>query len=178
VRLPAATALAGLALVTACSGSSTPTVLPTLSPTPSTSDSPVAVPSDATAHTAFGAARFVRFYYAQFNAALNAADVRPLLGLSDPQCGTCKRYLASVNDLIREGQRLQGVAIRILSAEAPPAQNGYVGVDVFLDAPARALVDSTGKVVKRLPASARAHKTVYVKQVEDGWVIRAVQDAK
>jgi hypothetical protein len=171
------TALAGLALLTACSGSSNPRVLPTLTPTPSASSAPVVIPSAAAAHNAFGAAAFVRFYYEQFNAALNQADVRLLTGLSDPECATCKRYLASVSDLVRAGQRLQGVAIRVLSAEAPPMQNGYVAVDVFVDAPARSLIDSAGKVVKRLPASRRAHKTVFVKQVNPGWLVRAVQDA-
>jgi len=171
--------LGALALASACSGGSdSPRALPTLTATTTPSASPVVVPSAAKAHTPFGAAAFVRFYYGQLNLALQQADQGPLVGLSDAACGTCERYLASVTDLRRENRHLQGEAIRVISAEAPPEQNGYVAVDVFLDAPARAYVDVSGRVVKQLPAEAAAHKTVFVKRVPLGWTVRAVQDAK
>ncbi|MFN2538542.1 MAG: DUF6318 family protein [Mycobacteriales bacterium] len=177
MRLRTAAALAGLVLLTACSGGSEPQVLPSLTPTPSASVVPVVVPPAARVHDAFGAAAFVRFYYAQFNAALHEADASRLTGLSDPECGTCQRYIASVNDLAHDGQKLQGIAVRVLSAEAPPEVNGFIAVDVFMDAPARVLVDSSGEIVRRLPASPRAHKTVTVKRVAAGWVLRAVKEA-
>lgn len=61
--------LAGV-LVAGCSGGShKPATFPPLTPTlsPSATALPVAVPSAARVHDAFGAAAFVRFYYAELN---------------------------------------------------------------------------------------------------------------
>jgi hypothetical protein len=136
----------------------------------------VAIPSAATVHNAFGAAAFVRFYYAQLNAALRAASADPLTDLSDPECGTCKRYLASIGELADQRQHVKGTSVRVLSAEAPPEQNGYVAVDVFMDAPARTVVDANDQLVRAIPATARAHKTVFVRRIATGWTVRAVKD--
>jgi hypothetical protein len=170
--------LVALALAAACSGGSTPQILPSLSPTPSASATRVAIPAAATVHDAFGAAAFVRFYYEQLNLAFRSADAGPLGKLSDPQCGTCASYVQATFDLKDKGQRIDGDSIAIVSAEAPPEQNGFVAVDVFLFAPARRVVDSSGKVLKQLPQGAQSHKTIFVKHVAAGWLLRAVKDAK
>jgi hypothetical protein len=51
---------------------------------------PVVIPSAAQVHDAFGAAAFVRFYYAQLNRSWSLPDDQLLVALSDPACGTCK----------------------------------------------------------------------------------------
>ena len=168
--------LGALALASACSGGSdTPRALPTLTATATPSATPVVVPSAAKAHTPFGAAAFVRFYYAQVNEAYGTANPDLLDGLSDSGCSTCAAFSRAIADMQGKRQHLEGLAVRVLSAEAPPEQNGIVAVDVFADAPARTLVDSTGAVLQRGQADPKYHVTVFLKRVTQGWVVRAVQ---
>lgn len=174
----AALLLSALALASACTGSTgKPQVLPSLTATQSPTATPVVVPSAATVHDSFGAAAFVRFYYAQLNRAYSTADAAPLAGLADPACGTCRSYSEAMSDLRRKGQRIEGDSIRIVSAEAPPEANGYVAVDLFFVVPARKVVSTSGQVLESLPQSRQLHKTVYVMHVTSGWLVRAVKDA-
>ena len=165
-------------LASGCSGGGAkPTTLPSLSATPPVTASPATVPIAARAQTPVGAVAFVHFFYDQVNAAFSTADPGLLFGLSDPACGTCKNYAQAAQQFRTDGQRIRGTSVRILTAEAPPLDRGFIAVDVFFDAPARAVVDMTGRVVKGLPAEPRYHRTVYVERVSAGWILRAVKDA-
>jgi hypothetical protein len=153
-----------------------PKSLPTLgSPTAIPSASLVLVPLPAQAGTAFGAAAFVRFYYGQVNAAFSSADPNLLAGLGDPECRTCTNFVATAAKFRTDGQRVRGSVVRVLSAEAPPAEGGSVAVDTFLDAPAREVVRVDGSVVKRHPPDPRYHVTVFLTRVADRWLVRAVK---
>jgi hypothetical protein len=166
--------------VTGCSSSGDePKSLPSLTAgsTPSATPVPVPVPGPARVHNAFGAAAFVRFYYQQLNAAYDTPDPSLLRPLSDPECGTCKSYMQAASQFKSDGERVQGVSVRVVSAEAPPEVNGFVAVDAFFDAPTRQVVDTSGKVVRSLPAEPRYHRTVFVKRVPEGWLLRAVKDS-
>jgi hypothetical protein len=163
-------------LLAGCSGGDQPRALPTLTAT--SPPSAVAVPVEARQPTPVGAAAFVRFYFAQVSRAFSDADVRALEGLSDPECGTCKNYVATAAKFRRDGQRVRGTAVRVLSAEAPPAENGFIAVDTYLDAPARQIVRPDGSVLTKLAADPRYHVTAYVKLVSGGWVVRAVKVLK
>lgn len=170
----AVSGLAVLALTAACTGGSAkPRTLPSITPTTSASPTPVAIPSEATVHNAFGAAAFVRFYYAQLNAAWSMPDPGQLGGLSDPACQTCTNYVKAAQRFLQMGQHIRGNSVAVVSAEAPPEQNGLVAVDVVFDEPARAIVDAAGKIVKSFPETKRLHWTVYVKRQSAGWVLRA-----
>ena len=171
--------LAGV-LVTGCSGGSDkPTTLPPITPTPkpSATAAPVVVPSAARVHDAFGAAAFVRFYYAQLNRAWSLPDGQLLAPLSDPECGTCKSYVETAQELTKNGQRLEGNSVNVTAVEAPPEENGIVAVDLFFDQPARSIVSTTGAVIKVFPLQKAFHKTVYVEKVPQGWLVRAVKVA-
>ena len=168
--------LAALAVSSACTGGSgKPQVLPSLTATPSATPAPVVVPSAAKAHTPAGAAEFVKFYYAQLNAAYQAGDPVALVGLADPACSTCNAFNQAVENLHLSGQHLDGSAVRVLSAEAPPEQNGMVAVSVQADAPPRSLIARDGSIVQRGKADPPYHLTVFVRHVVGGWVIRAVK---
>jgi hypothetical protein len=165
--------------VTGCSSSGDePKSLPSLTAgsTPSATPVPVPVPGPARVHNAFGAAAFVRFYFDQVNGAFRAADPSFLAGLVDASCSSCANFVATAARFRAEGQRLEGTAIRVVSAEAPPEQNGYVAVDVFADAPARRIVRTDGSVVESLQADPRYHVTVFVKRTSRGWAVRAIRE--
>jgi hypothetical protein len=170
--------LACVVLVAACSGNAKPQVLPTLQSTPTATVAPVAIPSAATVHNAFGAAAFVRFYYGQLNLAWSGPDPTRLTALSDPACGTCRNYIQAAKDFASRQQRIRGTSVRVLTAEAPPMQNGLVAVDLTFDEPARAIVDQEGRVVRELRASPAYHWTIYVKSVALGWRVRAAVKSK
>ncbi len=166
-------------LASGCSTSEAgPRSLPTLTSAPTPTRSPVVVPAEAKVHTAFGAVAFVRFYFAQVNRAFTEADPGALTGLSDPECGTCRNYAATASKFAVDGQRIRGMAVRVISAEGPPEENGYIAVDTHLDAPAREITRRDGALVEKLAADPRYHVTVYVKRVPDGWVVRAVKALK
>jgi hypothetical protein len=137
----------------------------------------VPIPSAARVHNAFGAAAFVRFYYSQLNRAWALPDPHQLDGLNDAACKTCANYVAAAERFVLDQQRVRGISVRVVSAEAPPEQNGLVAVDVFFDEPARAIVTTDGDLVRRLPASTRLHWTVYVKPTPFGWRLRAALKA-
>jgi hypothetical protein len=138
----------------------------------------VAVPHEAIAQTPRGAAAFVRFFYEQVSKAYAQADGSNLIVLSDPGCGTCAQYRRAADSYGVKGQHIEGEAVRILSVEAPPIVNGFDLVSVVFDAPARSIVASDGRVIERLPRDPVVHKTVIVRAVAGGWVVRAVQAAK
>lgn len=166
--------VASLALAAACSaGSDTPQALPSLTAGPSPTATPVPVPTEAQAHTPQGAAAFVRFYYDRLNAAWSKPDPAELAGLSDKSCGTCANYVHAAESFALQRRRVSGPSVKILSAEAPPEEQGLVAVDVFFDEPARDIVTMDGSLVQSFPASRQLHWTVYVMRQPVGWVVRA-----
>lgn len=176
---PAALLIAAIALASACTGSSgKPQVLPSITATPSATATPVVVPSAATVHDSFGAAAFVRFYYAQLNEAWGNGDPDALAGLSSSECGTCANYVKAAEKFRDDKQHVQGASVHIVSAEAPPEQNGIVAVDVFFDEPARSIVDAAGKTVRSFAKSGTLHWTMYVQRTAAGWVLRAAVKSK
>ncbi len=168
-------------LVTGCSsGPDKPATLPPLTPTPTPSATavPADVPSPARVHDAFGAAAFVRFYYAQLNRAWSLPNDQLLVPLSDPECGTCKTYREAATTLMTASQRIRGDSIRIISAEAPPEENGVIAVDVIFDQLQRDVVNKADDVLQALPPDTGIHETVFVRRVPSGWVVRAVKEVK
>lgn len=180
-KLRAALLTAAIAVsLAACSSSSdNPQVLPTLTatPTPSASAAAVVVPPAARLQTPVGAVAFVRYYYEQLNVAWSTPNSQVLAALSDPACGTCKNYIAAADRFGRLGQHVRGPSVRLLSAEAPPLQNGLIAVDTYLEGPARSVVRRDGALIKSLPLDPRYHRTVYVVSTARGWRLRAVKAA-
>ncbi len=83
-------------------------------------------------------------------------------------------YIATAEDFRAKSEKIVGLPIRVVYAEAPPEQNGLIAVAVTFDAPARRRVKADGTLVKVLPSDPRYQRTVYVKRVAAGWVLRAV----
>lgn len=162
-----------------CSSDSKPTVLPPLASRSATPSAVAALPSPlpaaARVHDAFGAAAFVHFYFAQVSKAYAAGDPHLVDGLADPLCGTCAAFRAAAAELAQRGEHIDGIALRLISAEATPAQGGYVVVDTYFDAPARSLVGRDAKVIKVLPADTRSHRATYIQATATGWVVRAIK---
>jgi hypothetical protein len=179
VRLRTATVLlAALGLLTTgCSDDKKPQTLPSLTPTPTATTAPVVIPSAATVHDAYGAAAFVRFYFAQLNVAFSTADPTAFDGLVEPSCSTCKTYRASAEQLRAMHQRIMGDSIRVVTAEAPPEQDGRIAVDVMLSSPPRKVLAADGSVLKNLPQGKTTHRTVIVQRVTAGWRILGIAAA-
>ena len=165
-------------LATGCSESDDPQVLPTLTATASPTSMSSSVPSAARQMTAAGAAAFARFFYDEVNRAYAIADAGPIRALSDSECSTCSNFAGAVQSLADKQQHLQGLAVRVLTAEAPPEQDGLVAVSVTADAPPRQVLAADGSVVDRGVAEPPYRLTVFVKRSADGWRIRAVQRVK
>ena len=180
--------LVGLTLVlSGCSGSTSdqpkvlpPVVTPSASPSvaPTVSAGPVVVPSAAAAATPQGAAAFVRFFIDEVSASFAHADSSRVKRLSEASCDTCRSYEKAADELHRDGQRVLPASLRVLSAEAPPAENGYVFVDLIAEQPKRELVDSANRVVESLASIPRVHLTVVLHRVSQSWLVRGVQAAK
>ena len=164
-------------LASGCAGGSDakPTTLPSLTATPSASTSAAVIPTPARAHTPQGAAAFVRFYFVQVNKAFTTADPGSLAALSDPECSSCRNYIATAEKFRSDGRHIRGVAVRVISAEAPPEESGFIAVDAFLDAPSRDIVTFDGTLIEHLPPDPTYHRTVFVKMVSSGWTVRAVK---
>lgn len=173
VRLRAATALTGLALISACSGSSNPRTLPTLTPTPTTSGTEV-LPAAATPNTSQGLDAFVRFYFDQLNAAFATSNAELIRGLSSPECETCENYARSLG---KDGNHIVGVTFANVEVAAPPLQPSGTIVEVTGLVPPRKVVNASGQVVKSLPSGGTFHFQINVLRTATGWAVRGIRRA-
>lgn len=175
MRLRTATVLlAALGLLTtACSDNKKPQTLPSLTPTPTATAAPVAIPSAATPATAQGADAFVRFFFTQLNAAFSDSNAGLLSGLIDPACGTCANYVRALR--ADPAQVIQGPSFSVATVAAAPVESGGSYVEVVGTIPARKLVDRAGRVIRELPAEGRFHFTVAALRTSNGWVVRAIR---
>ena len=171
------------------SDNDTPSVLPSLTvpshtsaPTPSTSTStsavPVIVPSPARPATPQGAAAFTRFFLGEVNDALAHADSRRLKSISEANCDTCRSYEKAADDLRDKNQLIEPTYSIVLSAEAPPENNGYVLVDVVETQPKRNKVDLRGRIISSFVSVPRLRITVVLHRVAGRRLVRGVQDSK
>lgn len=120
MRARLATALLVLSVGAAACSSEDPEAGPTLPPiTEAPSATPEPVPSEATAATPEGAAEFVRHFYTQVELAYREREPRYVADLSAQDCRACERFISSLTQLRKEGQRAEGVTYDIVGAEAP-----------------------------------------------------------
>ena len=166
--------LAALALTTACSGSSKPQVLPSLTRPPTPTVTPVAVPSEARVHNAFGAAAFVRFYFSTLDSAYQAGVAFPR-DLSTADCNSCANFARVASELTRQRHHFVGPSFTGLDAEASPVAQGQTFVTVSCELPSRREVDASGRLVKTYPAEGHLVLTVLVKITRQGWAVRAMR---
>ena len=174
MRLRAATALIGLALLTACSGSSNPRVLPTLTPVPTTTFSPAALPRLAKARSPQGADAFVHFFFEQLNFAFSSSSPETIRALSNSECETCATYEESLTDARSKGRRIEGDSFAVDTVAAAPLQSLGTLVEVTGHVPARRVVNADGKVMQSLPTNGSFHFTVAVKWVSGHWLVSAI----
>lgn len=115
----AATALVAVLALSSCDGGSdpadpSPTAQPSASssepsPTPPT-EKPVepVLPAAATKATEAGARAFITYYWDLINYAQVTGDVKPLKGVSGPNCAGCNAGINSVKKLYEDGGHLEG----------------------------------------------------------------------
>lgn len=167
--------------VAACSGSASeqPTVLPTTSgtitarATPTSSSSPVGVPSEAAPATPQGAAAFVRFFYSEVNKALQDGNAMRIRALSDTRCGTCADYAHTVDAAARIKYFIIGPSFDMTNIEAGRAVKGRTLVSVVGTLPRRQVSDRG--VVTTLNADGPFQSTVAVERHDQHWLVRAIQ---
>jgi hypothetical protein len=176
VRPRALTPLIGLALISACSSSSNPRVLPTLTPTRNASGTTlsVAVPARAKSATSVGAAEFVRFYFETLNQAYRQGERFPLADLSAPTCKSCANFARIADKLAKAGYRYGGPTFTEIDVQAPPLQHDSSFVTFTCLLPARDKLDSSGNIVGHYPAEKRLTMTVTTVRSGDGWIVKAM----
>ena len=96
----------------------------------------------------------------------------------DPACKTCANFTSAVNRVHIAGDHVVGQVFSVVSAEAAPASQGFVLVDMFVDLPSTSQVNASGKVVDVSAKQPRLHYSVFLRRVATHWLVRAVQDAK
>ena len=75
--------------------------------------------------TAISAERAVRRYVDEVNGAYATLNVKGLLALSEPGCTTCARYVASVRNLVTQGQRVVTGSITTQQLVSPGRQTRF-----------------------------------------------------
>ncbi|MCU1623814.1 MAG: hypothetical protein JWL79_2659 [Frankiales bacterium] len=165
--------LVALALAAACSGGSTPQTLPSLTPTPSASATPVAIPPAATVESPQGAEAFVRFFFGQLNAAFSDSDASRIEPLIDANCGTCSNYVKALK--ADPSSVIRGQSFAVESVAASPLASGGSYVSVFGRVPPRELVARDGRLLKSLPDEGAFNFTVAALRTNKGWLVRAIR---
>lgn len=171
--------LAGVVSLGACSSDPQPKTLPPLQSTAaSPSVSPAAtvpeIPQEATERTPQGASAFASHYLAVLTDALQRAEPSTLRSLSDPGCEGCNNFIGAVEDEIAKGWTTRGGAIRVTSTATPGDQGDDVRTSVRYSRDAATILDSTGGVVKEVPADPPVDvlmRLVY----RNGWTVMGIQ---
>jgi hypothetical protein len=174
--------LCAVAFVGACSqetpqpapSSSSSTTATATSPTTEVTEPPVAeppaLPPEATTPDAAGAAAFVRHWFDLVNYAYATGDTAPAQALSDPDCETCINLIKTIEDQYRDGGRIEGGQLSVLSADAPTPQAGEVALVTTRVAQAALRgISSAGDVVVAEPADPGVTNAVFIRPVDDGW---------
>lgn len=138
-------------LAAGCGGGSDagPRVLPSLTSSPSPSPSASAVPTGINAPTPQGAAAFATFVYAEIQRAFETRDASGLQRVSSPSCVSCENFIESVQNIRKQGHRIEGYRIVVRTAVAPADTAATARVDVIRDSSGSVEYDADGRVVSR-----------------------------
>lgn len=176
VRLRApATLILALLLASACTGSSKPQTLPTLTATPTSSYSTAPVPSAAAAKTPQGAESFIRFFYEQLNLAFAASNPEAIRAYSNGECEVCARYEAALAASKKSGEYIRGASFDVRDIAVPPLQALGAIAEVTGRTPARAVVDAQGAVLRALKEEGSFHVQVAVKWLDGRWLVSGIR---
>jgi len=170
-----ALALALGAVLAACSDDGDkPQVLPSVStpsPTPSQSPAPSVSPTGSDASAA-GVEAFIKSYYAEINKAISTGKVDSLRQLSVPGCG-CRQlvdFIANGNG----GPNVTGGRFAIRDIATHDVTATLAGAKVTYDVAAAEIHDSSGRVVKRLPAYTAAQDDISIVRHGSAWLVAEV----
>lgn len=154
-----------------------PTRLP---PVESSSPSPVALPlpSEAAAETPQGAAAFAEYYFEVVNAGLQSGDASAVQRLSDPGCGGCVNLIGAIEEDPQPGERIEGGLFELAFAEAAPAEEGVIAVDLRYSVSALRVLDDDGRVLREKPASTSLDAQLFLKRAQEGWIVRGFENVE
>lgn len=159
-------------------GAAGPTLPPlTESPSESPSPSAVAVPSDATAATPEGAADFGRFFASEVHQAYVTLNPERVRRLSTPDCGTCQRYVDSIESIRAQGATINDAyQVEVLDAAAPQEQPGATTsiVTVFLSIGELVVTGPDGAELLRETANEQAVHTYQLLRSGERWLVSEV----
>lgn len=158
-----------------CSEDPVPNPLPPL-PTASPSPSVVAAPSpppEALAETPQGAAAFAEYYFDVVNAASLSANASPLRNLSSSDCGGCQNIIQAIEAPATPGETVDGGLFDVLFAEAPPAQEGVVPVELQYVITALRVLGDQGEVLRSKPRSEPISAQLFLQRTAGTWSVRS-----
>ena len=172
----------GIALTVAlllggCSDDDAPTVLPSLTATPSASPATVEIPAEARALTPQGADAFVRFFFAQMNVAFQRSDPSLIRELTNGECETCENYAEALEAARSKGHFLRGDSFVIANVAAAPLRAKGTFVTVTGSVPTTVEVDQAGRVLRNVAAEGSFRFTVAVKTTPRGWAVSGIARA-
>ena len=168
-------AVLGLTMLLTVSGCGGVFAPPATLPTPSVTPSPsYSVPDAAGAHTPKGAAAFVRFYYAQLNAAYTQPSNVLLEPLGADSCEACTSYEQLAESLVQLGQRVDADPVEVVTLNVTEASTAEkVVIEAQMRQAAANVVDAAGAVVTT--QEAKEYSAVLVVLWEgDRWVLGSV----
>lgn len=174
-RVPWAASLAAAsgALLTACAASPQPQAL---APVAAAARAPV-TPSPTTAadaETAAGASAFATRYFQRLNVAYQTRDVRPLAGMTEPGCRSCRNFADDIAAMIAAGHTLVGDSFQVVAADAPPVEGHLAVVDLLFRSPGCVEYTSTGAVLLHRRATSGQVYLVTTVFAAGRWRIREV----
>lgn len=179
MRVRLVTALLAASLVTSACSDDEPAAGPTLPPvteTPSASPTAEAIPTEATAATPEGAEAFVRHFTREVNQAYLTLDAARIQALSDPDCKTCQRYIASIEAFAAEDASVAPYEVEVLEVEAPAVAPETTGITALSVLRIDEVVVTTpdGTELLREAADEMYIQTVSLVRGQAGWLVAEV----
>jgi hypothetical protein len=177
VRSTAAALGLVLSLAACADGPREPSALPTLDPSAAATEtaSPDPTPTGINAPTPEGASAFARHWYRAVERAYRQKDVSELAALSTAECRACAAFIESIEQLKRDGGRVEGLVFEIRAAEARPLEGEAALIDVVYDAPETISFDADGQVDLREPAVQFAEESMRLVRLPEGsWAVAEI----
>jgi len=162
------------ATVAGCSSSDgeKPRALPTIPTATPSSTSPTPLASATADTSAASVVAFIKSYYAEINRAVATGNVEALRALSVPGCG-CRQLVEFIADG-NGGPNVTGGRFTIRNIATHDVTPTLAGAKVTYDVAAAEKRDSSGKLVKRLPAFTAAQDDLSIVRHGDSWLVAEV----
>jgi hypothetical protein len=176
-------AVAAACALVGCSGGgdgSAAATLPPVSQTPTPSASPTAsVPAEAQEATPEGAAEFAGFYAEEVARAYLAKDAEGIRRLSLPECGTCQRYIGTVEQLIAQDATVApAYKVEVVDSVAPAGEpTDRVQVTVILRQGEFVVTGPDGRELAREAANDQVVQDMVIVRQGDGWLVAEVTNS-